>query len=256
MAIVAAATLREPRRQMGSDFAGIRAKGPSFADALAEIRGKRTFWLIALGVSVKAFIGYGSGAFIAPFFFRNQGAELTQIAAGYGLGLAGFLGLTLGVAVGLTGAFGIWLGGQLADRFGAKDLRHYMGIPAISTLLGIPIYITALFVESAMLSILLMAVPPILNGLWYGPAYAAIQGLVRPETRATATAIMLFIVNLIGLGMGPLVVGAFSDLLAGPFGLGPAQGVRWSLAISTLSGVFASVLFWKARASIREEMVS
>jgi MFS family permease len=256
MAIIAATTLMEPRKRLGADFAAKKAGGPSFAEALAEIRGKRTFWLIAWGVSIKAFIGYGSGAFIAPFFFRNHGAELTQIAAGYGLGLAGFLGLTLGLVVGLTGAFGIWLGGQLADRFGARDLRHYMGIPAVSTLLGIPIYITALFVESAMLAILLMAVPPILNGLWYGPAYAAIQGLVRPETRATATAIMLFIVNLIGLGMGPLLVGALSDLLAGPFGLGPAEGVRWSLALSTLFGVFASILFWMARGSIREEMVS
>ena len=256
MALVAAFTLAEPRKQLGADFAAKRANGPSFKDALAEIRGKKTFWFIAWGVSIKAFIGYGSGVFIAPFFFRNHGPELTEIAARYGLGLAGFLGLALGVVVGVTGAIGIWLGGQLADRFGGRDLRHYMGIPAISTLTGIPIYLTALFVESAMLAIVLMAIPPILNGLWYGPAYAAIQGLVNPETRATATAIMLFIVNLVGLGMGPLLVGALSDLLSGPFGLGPAQGVRWSLAFFTLFGVVASALFWMARRTIREEMVS
>ena len=256
MAIVAGTTLVEPRKQLSADLAARQKSGPSFKEALAEIRGKRTVWLIAFGVSIKAFIGYGSGVFIAPFFFRNHGAELTQIAAGYGLGLAGFLGLTLGIVVGLTGAVGIWAGGQLADRYGAKDLRHYMGIPAVSTLLGIPVYITALFVESAVLALVLMAIPPILNGLWYGPAYAAIQGLVRPETRATATAILLFIVNLIGLGMGPLVVGAVSDLLSGPFGLGPAQGVRWSLALFNLFGIVASILFWLARGSIREEMVS
>ncbi|PZU50195.1 MAG: MFS transporter [Sphingomonas sp.] len=256
MAIVAGTTLVEPRKQLSADLAARQKSGPSFKEALAEIRGKRTFWLIAFGVSIKAFIGYGSGVFIAPFFFRNHGEQLTQIAAGYGLGLAGFLGLTLGIVVGLTGAVGIWAGGQLADRYGAKDLRHYMGIPAVSTLLGIPVYITALFVESAVLALVLMAIPPILNGLWYGPAYAAIQGLVRPETRATATAILLFIVNLIGLGMGPLVVGAVSDLLSGPFGLGPAQGVRWSLALFNLFGIVASILFWLARGSIREEMVS
>ena len=256
MALVAAFTLLEPRRKLGADFAAKQAGGPTFKEAMVEIRGKRTFWLIAWGVSIKAFIGYGSAVFIAPFFFRNHGTELTEIAARYGLGLAGFLGLSLGVVVGITGAIGIWLGGQLADRFGAKDLRHYMGIPAVSTLLGIPIYLLGLAVESAMLAIVIMAIPPILNGLWYGPAYAAIQGLVRPETRATATAIMLFIVNLVGLGMGPLLVGAVSDLLSGPFGLGPAQGVRWSLAFFALFGVVASALFWMARSSIREEMVS
>ncbi|TPE60561.1 MFS transporter [Sandaracinobacter neustonicus] len=256
MAIVAATTLVEPRKRLDADLVARQKAGPSLKEALTEIRSKRTFWLIAFGVSIKAFVSYGSGVFLAPFFFRNHGAELTEIAAGFGLGLAGFLGLSLGLAIGLTGALGIWIGGQLADRYGSKDLRHYMGIPAVSTLLGIPIYLTGLAVESAVLALIIMAIPPILNGLWYGPAYAAVQGLVRPETRATATAILLFIVNLIGLGMGPLVVGAVSDLFSGPFGLGPAQGVRWSLALFNLFGIVASILFWLARGSIREEMVS
>ena len=82
------------------------------------------------------------------------------------------------------------------------------------------------------------------------------QGLVRPQTRATATAVLLFIINLIGLGLGPLGVGAVSDLISGPLGLGPAEGIRWSLIIFMLFATVASTLFWMARSSIREEMVS
>ena len=67
---------------------------------------------------------------------------------------------------------------------------------------------------------------------------------------------LLFLVNLIGLGLGPLGVGAVSDLIGGTFGLGPAEGVRWSLLIFVLFGAVASALFWLARGSIREEMVS
>ncbi|WP_235976614.1 spinster family MFS transporter [Sandaracinobacteroides hominis] len=255
MAIIAATTLVEPRRAGGRALPA-RHEGPSFREAMVEIRSKRTFWLITFGVSIKAFIGYGAAVFAAPFFFRNHGAELTDIAAGFGLGLAGFLGLALGVTVGLTGAFGTWLGGQLADHYGKRDLRYYMGIPAVSTVMAIPFYLTALAVDSALLAIVLMAVPPLLNALWYGPAYAAVQGLVEPHTRATAVAIMLFAVNLIGLGLGPLIVGAVSDLFAGPLGMGAAQGVRWSLALFSLFGIVASILFWMARSSIREEMVS
>ena len=256
MAIVAATTLAEPRTKLGADMAARNKAGPSFSEAMAEIRSKATFWRIAFGASIKAFISYGMGVFIAPFFFRNHTEELEMLAADVGLGVTGFLGVVLGVVMGLTGAFGTWLGGYLADRFGARDLRNYMAIPAISTLIGIPFYITALWVDSAMAALALMSVPPILNALWLGPSYAAVQGLVQPHTRATATAIFLLIVNFIGLGLGPLAVGALSDFFSGPMGLESGEGLRWSLTIFTGFGVIASTLFWMARRSIREEMVS
>jgi len=256
MALVAWTTLREPRRQLHADLAALKASRPDFKTAMAEIRGKRTFWLIAFAAAIKAFIGYGAAAFLAPFFFRNHAAELAQIADSFGLGVTGFLGVALGIVLGLTGAVGTYLGGYLADKYGARDLRAYVSIPAISTLLGIPFYIAGLLADSAVAALILFAFPPILNTLWYGPGYAAVQGLVRPQTRATATAVLLFIINLIGLGLGPLGVGAVSDFISGSMGPGSAEGVRWSLMIFILFGAVASGLFWLARSSIREEMVS
>lgn len=256
MALVAWTTLREPRRQMNVDLAALKAARPDFKTAMAEIKGKRTFWLIAFAAAIKAFIGYGAAAFLAPFFFRNHAAELTAIADDFGLGLTGFLGVALGIVLGLTGAVGTWLGGYLADKYGARDLRFYVAIPAVSTLLGIPFYIAGLLTDSAVFALIMFAFPPVLNTMWYGPGYAAVQGLVRPQTRATASAVLLFIINLIGLGLGPLGVGAVSDFISGPMGLGSAEGVRWSLMIFILFGAVASGLFWLARSSIREEMVS
>ena len=78
----------------------------------------------------------------------------------------------------------------------------------------------------------------------------------RALARATASAVLLLIINLIGLGLGPLAVGLLSDILAGPMGLGEAQGVRWALIISAGLGLVAFGLFWAARKTIREEMVS
>jgi MFS family permease len=256
MALVAWTTLKEPRRQMNADLAAIQAARPDLKTALAEISSKRTFWLIAFAAAIKAFIGYGAAAFLAPFFFRNHAAELTAIADDFGLGLTGFLGVALGIVLGLTGAVGTWTGGWLADRYGARDLRFYVAIPAVSTLLGIPFYIAGLLADSAVFALIMFAFPPVLNTMWYGPGYAAVQGLVQPQTRATASAVLLFVINLIGLGLGPVAVGVVSDFLAGPMQLGDAAGVRWSLMIFILFGALASALFWKARRSIREEMVS
>ncbi|WP_374391868.1 spinster family MFS transporter [Sphingopyxis sp.] len=256
MALIAWTTLREPRRQMNVDLAALKAARPDFKTAMAEIKGKRTFWLIAFAAAIKAFIGYGAAAFLAPFFFRNHAAELTVIAEDFGLGLTGFLGVALGIVLGLTGAVGTWMGGYLADKYGARDLRFYVAIPAVSTLLGIPFYISGLLADSAVFALIMFAFPPVLNTMWYGPGYAAVQGLVRPQTRATASAVLLFIINLIGLGLGPLGVGAVSDFIGGPMGLGSAEGVRWSLMIFILFGAVASGLFWLARSSIREEIVS
>ncbi|MGV3480734.1 MAG: spinster family MFS transporter [Sphingobium sp.] len=256
MALVAATTLVEPRSRLAADLAARRAARPPFREAMAEIRSKRSFWLIAFAAAIKAFIGYGAAAFLAPFFFRNHAAELTLIAKDFGLGLTGFLGITLGIVLGLTGAVGTWMGGYLADKYGARDLRAYVSIPAISTLMGIPFYIAGLLSESAVFALVMFAFPPLLNTLWYGPGYAAVQGLVQPQNRATASAVLLFLINLIGLGLGPLGVGAVSDLISGPMGLGMAEGVRWSLMIFILFGALASTLFWMARKSIREEMVS
>ncbi|MEJ2818608.1 MFS transporter [Caulobacter sp. CCG-8] len=255
-ALIAAFTLVEPRRQLAADIAARAASKISFGAALAVLATKKTFWLVALAASIKAFVGYGHAPFTASFFFRVHGAEVAELAARFGLKSAGFLGLALGLIGGTAGVIGAWLGGLLADRLGAKDLRAYVIVPAIASLVTIPFYILAVSVGSPMAAIGVLTIPVLLGTLWYGPVYATAQSIVDPAMRATASAVLLLIINLIGLGLGPVAVGALSDLLAGPAGLGEAQGVRWALILSTLLGLVAFGLFWAARKTIREEMVA
>jgi MFS family permease len=251
-ALIAAFTLIEPRRQLAADIAARAASKISFGAALAVLATKKTFWLVALAASIKAFVGYGHAPFTASFFFRVHGPEVAELAARFGLKSAGFLGLIGGTA----GVIGAWFGGILADRLGAKDLRAYVIVPAIASLVTIPFYILAVSVGSPMAAIGILTIPVLLGTLWYGPVYATAQSIVDPHMRATASAVLLLIINLIGLGLGPVAVGALSDLLAGPGGLGEAQGVRWALILSTLLGLVAFGLFWTARKTIREEMVA
>jgi MFS family permease len=147
------------------------------------------------------------------------------------------------------------LGGVIADRYGARDLRAYVSVPAIAALVTIPIFVFAITTENAIVGFAVLGFNAILGSLWYGPVYATAQSIVPPHMRATAAAILLFIINLIGLGLGPLAVGALSDLLAKVWELGSAEGVRWALIISIMPNVIAFWFFWGARRTIRDEFV-
>lgn len=249
-------TLKEPRKLIAQHSVAIQSTQVTFGETLKYLATKKTFWLIALGAAIKAFIGYGHAPFTASFFLRIHGEEVKALAEGFGLQSIGFLGLALGLMGGTAGAISAYLGGQIADKYAKTDLRGYVVVPAFASLLAVPIYILAVSVPSASVALWILVINGLLGSLWYGPVYAIGQSIVPPHMRATTSAILLFTINLIGLGLGPLAVGILSDVMANGFGMGSAQGVRWALMISTCFGFVAFALFWIARKTIRDEMVS
>lgn len=255
-AVLAFFTLKEPRKLMADHAARVAATSATFTQTMSYLMKRRTFWFIAFAAAIKAFIGYGHAPFTASFFLRNHTAEVASMAADFGLKSVGFLGLALGLISGTAGAVGSWVGGWIADKYGKNDLRAYMVAPAIASLVTIPVYIIAVTIDSAGIALLILAINGFLGTLWYGPVYGTGQSVVPPHMRATAAAILLFIINLIGLGLGPLAVGLLSDWLNKGMGLGAAEGVRWALILSASFGVVAFACFWAARKTIREETVS
>jgi MFS family permease len=181
--------------------------------------------------------------------------EIVSLAELEGLEAVVFVGVALGVTTGVSGAIGAILGGRLVDHFAKRDLRAYARIPAIGMLMAVPFYAAALLSDSVLMGFALLMIPGLLSSLWTGPVYAAIQGLVRPRVRATATASLLFTTNLIGLGLGPLGIGVVSDLISNVMGLGPAAGVKWSILLFTLLGIPAALIYWSAAKTLREEMI-
>jgi len=272
LAVIAGFTLVEPRVKQVA--AAARAKvngGATFRQTIEVLWTKRTFWLVAFAAAIKAFIGYGHAPFTASFFLRNHTESIAAMAQSTSVFLTGisssihpdwqielkslgFLGLSLSLMAGLGGAFGAYLGGWIADHYGARDLRAYVSVPGVAALLTIPIYVFAVTTDIALLGIAMLLFNGILGTLWYGPVYATAQSIVPPHMRATSSAILLFIINLIGLGMGPVAVGLLSDILAGPFGLGASEGIRWALILSAFAGVASFGCFWAARGRIREEV--
>jgi MFS family permease len=261
LAVVALFTLKEPRRklaaaaQAAADMSG--AGLATFSETFRYlITAKRAFWLLAWGAGIRSFLGYGHAAFAASFFYRCHGPEVVELAARFGLKKGAFMGLALGLIGGVAGTLGTWVGGQIADRWGARDLRIYGSLPALAVVLSAPVSLVIYTTPSAELALGLIGVTNFLGTLWYGAIYASAQGMVPQRMRAMSASIMLFVINFLGLVLGALCIGALSDAFNKGLHLGPAEGVRWALIASVLAGLVSALLFWMARKTVREEMVS
>ncbi|HEX2592927.1 MAG TPA: MFS transporter [Rhizomicrobium sp.] len=254
LAIVIALTIKEPRSHIAAHLQARAVSAPSFSATLKELRGKRTFWLVAVAAGLMAFVGYGQAAFSAPFFLRVHGAEVADLATRVGLGPQGFLGIASALTGGIGGIIGTWLGGFLADRAAVRDKRSYMSVPAIAGLISMPFIFAVYLVPSVPLALSIGFIPTLLNTLWYGPVYATAQSVVAPQSRATAAAVLLFVLNLIGLGFGPMSVGALNDILAAQ--MGEVEGIRWAMLLASVVVLISVALFWWARKTVREDIVS
>jgi MFS family permease len=195
--------VRDPPRVAG-------AAAPTMGNLLATfplVARKPSFWLLAFGASLSSLCGYGLATWVASILIRSF--DMSLIGAGRFLGSLLLIG----------GTAGVFLGGLLADRLGSKDRRWYAWLPAIAWLITAPLYALGLMVENLTLVWLLLVIPNALNILWLGPITTAVQHLVEPSKRATASAAFLLINNLIGLGVGPLLIGLISDALKSTYGV-------------------------------------
>lgn len=258
LAVMAFLTLPEPRRDIAKKV--VPVKGPSFADAIRELKSKKSFWWISIGAALSAMVGYGHIAFYGSFYLRNHAEGLGMMSAmvneaiGVNFGPIGFLGTALGLIIGICGAAGTYLGGVLADRAARKNVAGYATVPAIAGLVTVIPFIAAMLVDNVALSFAILAVPIFAGAVWYGPIFASAQSLVHPQTRATAAAVLLFVINLVGLGLGPLLVGLFSDLFAQSMGV--AEGIRWSMVTFGGVGGIASIAFFLAARTLKDEVVA
>jgi len=259
-AVLTALTLKEPRRMLARQAEKAKATTASLGEMFKLISGKRAYWILGAAITCNVFIAHGHGPFLGSFYLRNHADGLAQMAQATGdlfgvkLGSVGFLGIALGLLSGLGGAVGTWTGGQLADRFGAADPRRYLLMPGVAILICVPLFAGALLTPSLPLSLALFGLNYLVGFTWYGPAFTAWFALVPAHMRATNSALILFVSNLIGLGLAPLGVGILSDVYGASMGSG--EGIRWALVTLTSVGVLTGVLFLLATRSFRQEIES
>jgi MFS family permease len=214
-AVMAILTLREPRSQLSRD-AQATANASSHISLLmffSTLEKRPTFWLFSLAGAFYSFVSYAHSQFLTPFFLRNHTPAITALAAQFhmapkpGEAPLGFLSLALGLTAGFGGAFGSWFGGVAADKWGARNIRDYTLFPLLIPILTTPILWYVAGTDNVRLALVLMLLPNITVGAWWGPVYGGVQGLVPPAMRALSAAVCLFVINMIGLGGGPTAFG-------------------------------------------------
>lgn len=239
LAILVKLSIIEPVRGMSDTARRQTQEQLPLAMTLKTLLANRTMVHIAMGGALTSFVGYGLGQWLPAYFIRIHGMGLAETAT--------YFGLVLGVA----SAIGTFLGGFLADRLGKRDIRFYAWLPAAGVLIAFPFYIFAMLSEQPYVAIAILVVPSLLNSLWLGPSFGTIQNLAPTRMRAIASAMVLFILNIIGLGLGPFFVGVLSDLLQDHYGL---YSLRYAILIATGAYFWAGAHFLLAGRGIRDAM--
>ena len=194
--------------------------------AFPMVAAKPAFWLMVLAASFSSLAGYGLAAWTPSVLERSFGLDL--ISRGQFLASLFLIGGTAGVLG----------GGWLADRLGQADRAWYAKLPTIAWLITAPMFVAGLLAPNLWLAWPLLLLPNALNILWLGPVTTAVQHLVPRGLRSTASASFLLINNLIGLGLGPMLIGVLSDLFKDRFG---TEALRYA-AVSVVAFYFAAAL--------------
>jgi MFS family permease len=201
---------------------------------------KRSFWLLAFAASSSSLAGYGLLAWTPSVLERSFGLGLVQ------------RGEFMATLLFFGGGLGVYGGGWLADRLGTADRRWYARLPALAWLVTAPTFALGLLAPNLWTAWPLLLVPNALNILWLGPVITAVQHLVPQRMRSTASASFLLINNLIGLGVGPYLIGAISDALKASYG---AESLRYAAVACTSFYVLAAILMFFAARNLRRDWV-
>jgi len=214
---------------------------PPFPLVAATLARTPSFWLLSFGAASGSILGYGLIFWLPSFFTRSFALELGEVGWFYGS-----IVLVGGVA-------GTWLGGWFGDRTGADRPAAYALIPAVCFLIAAPVFAAGLFAPSLAVGWLLFAIGQMLALAWLGPVIAAVQHIVPPNMRATASASFLFVNNLIGIGFGIFFLGFMSDTMNDRYG---DQALKYSILYGLGFYLLSSAIYFAAAKRLRRDWYS
>jgi predicted MFS family arabinose efflux permease len=240
LAIVMRMTVKEPPRGMAEGRVSTGAQ-PSIGETFRYLWAKRAFRHLAIGGALTAFVGYGITSWMPSFLVRSHGMQTGEI------------GTWLGLILGIPGGIGIVAGGWLADRLGARDKRWYMWIVAIALVACVPFSVGVYLAPTATAALLFLVIPVALGNFYQATTFSQVQGLSTLRMRAVAAAVLLFILNIIGLGLGPQITGILSDALRPQFG---DESLRYSLLVCGFVNLWAGWHYYLAGRYLQEDLAA
>lgn len=268
VAAIVKLTIAEPPRGYTDPAEMQNREQVGFREVLRILSQKPAYWHVTMGVTIASFVNYGVGQFFVSFLIRTH--ELSIFDAS----------VKIAMALAVMAAIGTYMSGYLADRYAQRFPKALALIPMFALIGVIPMHVTGYLAESLWLAVPLMMVGQMLLYTYLCPLYAVPSGVVDSRMRATAVAVTLFIVNLLGYGLGPPLIGGLSTILNATFlsGLDPAltleackasnltaaaqgacdtanaDGLRWSMVLFKCLYLWAIFHFYMASRTIQRDM--
>jgi predicted MFS family arabinose efflux permease len=234
------------------------APAPPLGTVAATLARAPSFWLLSFGAASGSILGYGLIFWLPSFFSRSfdlaaMDGLMGQLPAWFTSGSDPKLlrvSIFYGSIVLVGGIAGTWLGGWLGDRVGPDRPGSYALIPAVCFLIAAPVFAIGLFAPSLTVAWILFTIGQMLALAWLGPVIAAVQHIVPPNMRATASASFLFINNLIGIGFGIFFLGFMSDRMAAAYG---ADSLKYSILYGLGFYLLSAAIYFAASTRLKRD---
>lgn len=231
-------SLKEPVRGQLDGNQIEKASAPSIRQVLHTLFTKKTFIYLSIGAGIHTLVGVAFGNWSPSFFYRVHEMTFTEI------------GTWLALVIGICGSVGTITGGFLADKYGKLNKKWYILIPAIGVIASLPTGIILVFSDSRPIMLVTHCLSTMMFSLYVGPCFFVVQDLVDVRMRATASAIFAIVLNLFGMGTGPILAGVLSDYLEPMYGI---FSIRWSLFYIILLKIVAFIFLLLAVKNYKKE---
>jgi len=223
LAIIVMRTVKEPPRGYTDPAALQGLEKVSFREAITVLLKKPAYVHVVIGATLASFVGYGVGQFTTSFLIRTH--ELTIQDAS----------LLFGIVLGLMAAIGVFTSGWLADKVSGKHPKALVWLPALGMGASVPLYAFGYLADNLWFAMPALMIAAMIHYYYLGPMYAVSGGVVDSRMRATAVAVTLFVVNLLGYGLGPPLIGILSTYLKSLF----LDGENLGLTLETCKPLIA-----------------
>jgi MFS family permease len=230
LAIIVKLVIREPVRGAMEFNEQREITKPPFVESLKTLLRIPAWWAMCFGIAFGSFVSYSKSAFHTKYLVTLDPSFDFQT-----------LVIILGVINGITYAGGAFFGARLADKWGKRDIRAYGWLPAISITLCLPIGIAAWWSPTVEMNLIFTSFFLLFMGIYLGPSFAIAQTLAPIHMRAMSTALFFFILNMIGLGLGPSISGWMIDLFNANYG--NVESIRYAMTATSLMFIPSIISF-------------
>lgn len=240
LAVLIKLTIKEPRTQVSGPLVQEPAL-PSIKTVLTLMWRQRSCRHLCVAVIVLYTLGLGLSPWYGAFMIRSHGMGTQE------------LGLWLGMIFSVGGMAGVLIGGFICSRMFASNERGQMRLSAVMVALLVPFFVAFLTLENKFHALMALTPLMIIWGFFLGPTYALMQRLVPDGMRATMMSVVMLLANLIGMGIGPQIVGILSDLFA-PFA--GADSLRYAMLMVACVALWGAWHFWQVGRTVEGDLAT